>query len=203
MSSPLLATSPTVQLEVNPNRELEASVVLSPDPTNALRVNPNGLWQKTGQRRYPWQVSVAANPITATTAALNLNQVLTWTTEVYDPDGLFNPTTAPTQIVAPADGRYFSHIQGFGTFSANTDLAVGQLVILKNALTLVAATDVTVGNRTVLPSGAVTFWFSQSAYLDAVAGDFFEAYWRWYNFVAGPPSSSPITANWGGGAITT
>lgn len=203
MSSPLLQTSPTVQLEVQPDRQLAANLVLSPDATNGLRLRSSGVWAKKGQRRYPWQVAAAGQILTPSTTA---KQVLNWTSEVYDPDGLADVVAFPTRVTMPADGDYFVRVNGgFIPAAGFTENIVAQALLYKNGTALVAGVDATAGLVSATATMPGSLNFSLAARPTLKAGDYLEVYvWFTAAFTPTPPVSITTGAcTWSGGAITT
>lgn len=201
MSTPLLQTSPTVQLEVQPDRQLAANLVLSPDPTNSIRIRTTGVWAKKGQRRFPWQLALTTAQTILTLT--NINQVVTWTSEAYDPDGLASLSTFPTRITATAAADYFSKVSAVLTPAAgSTNNLNAQLLLYKNGTVLVAASDLTAGlAAAVLPTEVRG---TMNARVALLVGDYLEVYVRWVPaFTPGTPASATFNGVWSGGAITT
>lgn len=205
MSSPLLATSPTVRLQVNSDRELEADVVLAaPNVNNALRITEDGLYVKRGVRTNPWNVQ-RLPPYSATaslTNATQTNQSLVWGSENLDPDGLVDLVAQPTRITATAAGYYWSrpyiYIASVGENTAAARAVTAQMVTLKNGTTWVAGTDV--------------YWYSPIAtqtafqlcgpsYVHLEAGDYLEIFWRWVLLELNTATSWSWQGQWAGGRI--
>lgn len=177
MSLPLLQTSPSVQLEVGTDRQLRADAVLSPNPTNALKVRDAGLYAKAGQRTYPWNISI--NTARAVTLATQVNQVLNWNVEDYDPLGMTDLVVQPTRVTIPADGRYFTRATATVQLTGGTAVAgLAMFMILKNGSAYQAGDT----SMETTAAGVTTFVGNIAAWLDLKAGDYIECYWRWLAF---------------------
>lgn len=198
MSTPLLATSPTVQLEVNSERELEASVVLAaPNVNNALRINPEGLYVKRGVRRDAWQI--ARYPVTAAlSTALATDQVLTWPTEPLDPDGLVDLAVQPTRVTVSEAGYYWSRamctLTGVGGTTAASEWCA-QMYQRKNGNTWLGGQDV-ISNNIALTANQAVASCPVYAYLEA--GDYLEVIWRWFSFTLLTQTSFTWIGAWAG-----
>lgn len=189
MSLPLLQTSPTVQLEVQPDRRLAANVIPSGAPYNALRANTNGLWAKPGSPAYQWNIGIIT--ASALTIATQTDQVLSWNVETADPDGLVDLAANPTRVTAPEAGRYFNQV--FTTITLVGGSAVGAFAMLwlrKNGTTYAGGRSVT----TQLAAGTTSIIGSYSGYVDLQAGDYLEAVWRWVAFATLTATSAALQA---------
>ena len=197
MSKPLLATSPTVRLQVGADRQLRADALLSQAPTNGLRSRPDGLWQQPGRRRFAWNVTGSGSvPLLA-----NVNQELIWTRSVFATDDAF-AIGAPTRVVFSEPGRYFSECSIEVTFPMNPDDVTGQLICLRNGSELVAVGQSTVGKEnSIFPT---LIMVRQTTYVDIeVGGDYIEQFWRFLPTTgAALLAGSTWSGMWGGGAIT-
>lgn len=186
MSLPLLQTSPTVALEINTGRELEASVVPAtvvyarfhiPGYPNSLVVTEDGLYAKRGRRINPFALQINnSQPLVFTT---QLDQVLSWNLEVYDPDNLVSLATYPTRVTVPEAGRYSFRIWNNAFLSGGSAVNLAaQLMLIKNGSTWIAGQDA----YGALAAGAVSLQADLQAYVSLDAGDYVEAYWRWLSF---------------------
>lgn len=203
MSLPLLQPSGTVGLEVNPSRELEASVIVAPvvyarfhipGYPNALKVNADGLYVKRGRRTNPFVVRMP-NQQTGYTVATQTDQLINWVTEVFDPDGLVDLANFPSRMTAPEDGRYFlKWSPQVILIGGSAAVASGQAFYLLNGANWVAGQD-----AQGLVSGGLTFAGANvEAWLDLKAGDYIECIWRWISFTTLTATSMNVAGTWQG-----
>ena len=189
MSLPLLQTSPSVQLEIDADDKLAANVVPSPAPYNALRTHSNGLWSKPGSPAYQWQIGIIS--ATAMSLTTQVDQVLSWNNEIQDPDGMVDLVAAPTRVTIPESGRYFHNVFASLVLSGGTAVAAEAFLYLrKNGTTFAGGKSCYMQ----LAAGFTTIVGGYSGYLDAVAGDYYEAVWRFIVFATLTATSVALQA---------
>lgn len=197
MSKPLLTTTPTVRLQVNSDRELEADVVLAANVNNALRINPNGLYVKRGVRRDAWQV--ARYPVSGTlTTALATDQPLSWPTVALDPYDLVDLVAQPTRVTVTESGYYWSRatasLTGVGGTTAASEWCA-QMYQRKNGTTWLGGQDIVSNNIAATANQAVA---SCPVYAYLNAGDYLEVIWRWFSFTLLTQTSFTWLGSWAG-----